>query len=76
MVSTAECRPEFESKKAWRRFLEMAAEQEADDALGEVLRLTRLSEQYGKAARRRLRTFFDDGAAIYAKRFGRDWLPF
>lgn len=70
------CRSEFESEEAWGAFLEKETEPEAYDALGEVLDLAQSFARYGKATSDRMHRFLDLGEAIYAKRFGREWVPF
>jgi hypothetical protein len=70
------CRTEFESEEAWRYYLDRATEQEAYDALGEVLRLAGNFAHKHKATSKRMHKMFDAGAAIYADRFGREWAPF
>lgn len=66
----------IDSETAWRDYLAQATEQEANDAIDELAWLFPSFARYGKVMNERLRKFFDDGCAIYAKRFGRDWLPF
>lgn len=71
-----ECTPEMESIEAWRAFLNRATEQEAYDAIEQSLHLARSFAKSAPTTSKRLRKFFDEGAAIYAERFGDEWLPF
>lgn len=70
------CRTELESEEAWLYYLDRATEQEAYDALGEVLRLAYNFEYKHKPTSERLHKMFDSGAAIYSERFRREWVPF
>ena len=70
------CRTELESEEAWRHYLERAPEREAYAALDEVLRLAQNFAHQHKPTSARLHQMFDAGAALYADRFGREWVPF
>jgi hypothetical protein len=70
------CKPELESEEAWRAFLEKASELEAWEALSDVLRLARRYAKRSEKTSRRLDKLFESGAAIYAERFGKEWVPF
>jgi hypothetical protein len=70
------CRSEMESEEAWNDYLHQAEEREAYAAIGEVLRLARNFERQHKPTSDRMHKMFDTGAAIYAERFGSEWVPF
>jgi len=70
------CRTELESEEAWRYYLERTTEQEASDALGDVLRLAHNFAHRHKPTSDRMYKMFDTGAVIYAGRFEREWVPF
>lgn len=70
------CRTEYESEEVWRYYLDRATEQEAYDALGDVLRLARNFAHQHKPTSDRMNKMFDSGAMLYAERFGREWVPF
>lgn len=70
------CRTEMESEEAWRYYLERATEQEAYDALREVLRLAQNFALQHKPTSNRMHKMFDAGTALYAERFGCEWVPF
>lgn len=70
------CRTEIESEEAWSDYINHAPEEEAYKALGEVLMLARNFESQHKPTSDRMHKMFDVGAAIYAERFGSEWVPF
>jgi hypothetical protein len=67
------CRPELDSEEAWRAFLESADEQQCYDALHKVFTL---AHSFAGEPKQRLLKFFEDGDAIYTRRFGSCWAPF
>lgn len=70
------CRSEMGTEEAWAYYIQRATEQEAYDALGEILRLARNFEIQHKPTGDRMHKMFDAGSAIYAERFGSEWVPF
>jgi len=70
------CRSEMDSEEAWSDYLHRADEKEAHDAIGEVLMFARHFERKHAPWGDRMHKMFDAGAAIYAERFGSEWVPF
>ena len=66
----------MQSEEAWSYYLNHAPEQEAYDAIREVLKLALNFESKHKPTSKRMHKMFDAGAAIYAERFGSEWVPF
>lgn len=70
------CRSETQSEEACSYYIKHAPEQAAYKAIGEVLTLARNFESKHQPTNARLHRMFDAGAAIYAERFGSEWVPF
>jgi len=65
-----------ESEEAWDYYMRHVGEPEAYDALRKVLNLERSFKARHEPSGDRVGKMFEAGAAIYAERFGNEWVPF